>query len=140
MRVYLYDLELVVVLVAVAHGQSLLPVAGMRIERVAEVVMAAVGVRVGLNPEGLAEDTPTAFVQVPPAAEPSAPELFRARFVIPGGKERVLELAWRDGRREIDRDTEIAVEIFCEHLGDAFDLLKAATAGARPSARPGPTA
>ncbi|MDB4979601.1 MAG: glycosyl transferase family 4 [Myxococcales bacterium] len=90
----------------------------------AVTIFGAVGVRVGLNVEGLAENTPTAFVRVPPVAEPTAPELFRAPFVIPGGKERVLELAWRDGRREIDRDTEIAIDIFCEHLGEAFDVLK----------------
>ncbi len=90
----------------------------------AVTIFGAVGARVGLNVEGLAEDTPAAFVQVPPAAEPAAPELFRAPFVIPGGKERVLELAWRDGRREIDRDTEIAIDLFCEHLGEAFDVLK----------------
>ena len=35
----------------------------------------------------------------------------------------MLELAWPDGRREVDRDTEIAIDIFCEHLGDALELL-----------------
>jgi UDP-GlcNAc:undecaprenyl-phosphate GlcNAc-1-phosphate transferase len=91
----------------------------------AVVIFGAVGVRVGASLESSADNTPTAFVQVPPPVEAGAPDLFRSRFVIPGGKERVLELAWRDGRREIDRDTEIAVDIFCEHLAEAFDILKA---------------
>jgi hypothetical protein len=45
---------------------------------------------------------------------------------VPGGKtsERVLELFWSDGRREIDRDTEIAIDMLCEFMGDAFELLK----------------
>jgi UDP-GlcNAc:undecaprenyl-phosphate GlcNAc-1-phosphate transferase len=55
------------------------------------------------------------------------------RFVVPGGKgsERVLELAWPDGRREVDRDTEIAIDIFCEHLGDALELLSSVPVGLR---------
>ena len=51
---------------------------------------------------------------------------FRSRFLVPGGKtpEYLLELAWQDGRQEIDRDTEIAIDIFCEYLGDAFETVK----------------
>jgi UDP-GlcNAc:undecaprenyl-phosphate GlcNAc-1-phosphate transferase len=65
-----------------------------------------------------------------------APALFQARFVIPGS-EHMLELGWLDGRREIDRDTEIAVDIFCESLADAFENVKSASsAAARPSTRP----
>ena len=101
----------------------------------AVAIFGAVGARVGLNVEGLAEDTPTAFVQAPPAAEATAPELFRARFVIPGGKERVLELAWRDGSREIDRDTEIAIDIFCEHLGESFDTLRTSADELKPATK-----
>lgn len=54
--------------------------------------------------------------------------VFRAQFVVPGGRasERVLELVWNDGRREIDRDTEIAIDLFCEYVGDAFEDLKSA--------------
>ena len=65
--------------------------------------------------------------------------LFRFRFTVPGGKatHRTLELGWSDGRAEIDRDIEIAAEIFCEHLGEALDL----TQERRPLQRPGaPTA
>jgi UDP-GlcNAc:undecaprenyl-phosphate/decaprenyl-phosphate GlcNAc-1-phosphate transferase len=54
-------------------------------------------------------------------------EPFRSRFAVPGGKiERSLELGWTDGRQEIDRDTEIAIDIFCEYLGDALELLRSA--------------
>jgi UDP-GlcNAc:undecaprenyl-phosphate GlcNAc-1-phosphate transferase len=53
------------------------------------------------------------------------------RFMVPGGKagETVLELAWADGRREVDRDTEIAIDIFCEHLGDALELASVVPVG-----------
>jgi UDP-GlcNAc:undecaprenyl-phosphate GlcNAc-1-phosphate transferase len=56
---------------------------------------------------------------------PAAGQLFRAQFSVPGAKplERVLELAWSDERKEIDRDTEIAVDIFCEYLADAIDAI-----------------
>jgi UDP-GlcNAc:undecaprenyl-phosphate GlcNAc-1-phosphate transferase len=68
--------------------------------------------------------------------------VFRAQFVVPvpGGKatEQLLELVWCDGRREVDRDTEIAVDILCAYLGDAFEAVKESGASATPS--PPPTA
>jgi hypothetical protein len=59
---------------------------------------------------------------------PGVPKLFRFRFTIPGSKNalRFLDLGWSDGREEMDRDTEIAAEVFCEHLGEALDLVKSA--------------
>jgi UDP-GlcNAc:undecaprenyl-phosphate/decaprenyl-phosphate GlcNAc-1-phosphate transferase len=95
----------------------------------AVAIFGAVGVRVGAADE-TADSTPTAFVQLPPPVDAGSADLFRARFVIPGGKERMLELVWHDGRREMDRDTEIAIDLFCEHLAEAFDVLKT-----RPSAQ-----
>ena len=67
---------------------------------------------------------------------------FRAQFVVPGGSssERVMELFWTDGRREIDRDTEIAIDMLCEYLGDAFDLLKTVPVAARTTADLAPRA
>jgi hypothetical protein len=63
-----------------------------------------------------------------------------SRFSVPTGKSSscVLELCWADGLSEIDRDTEIAVEIFCEYLGDALDLVRpvAAIARSRSSVEP----
>ncbi|HVV49928.1 MAG TPA: MraY family glycosyltransferase [Polyangia bacterium] len=57
----------------------------------------------------------------------AAARVFRVEFVVPGSKapERILALGWNDGRTAIDRDTEIAAEIFCEHLGEAVDMLRA---------------
>ena len=54
--------------------------------------------------------------------------LFQFQFLVPGNKtgERALVLGWTDGRTAVDRDTEIAAEIFCEHLGEALDLVKSA--------------
>jgi UDP-GlcNAc:undecaprenyl-phosphate GlcNAc-1-phosphate transferase len=52
--------------------------------------------------------------------------LFRLEFLVPGGRagERMLELGWTDGRRNLDRDTEIAVDILCEYLGDALETSR----------------
>jgi UDP-GlcNAc:undecaprenyl-phosphate GlcNAc-1-phosphate transferase len=65
--------------------------------------------------------TPTTFTH-----GPIDEEMLRVRFGVPGGKatERVLELGWADGRKEISRDTEIAVDIFCEYLGEALELSR----------------
>ena len=65
------------------------------------------------------------FVHGPSDDEVSTP-LFRLRFTVPGSKgtNRMLELGWSDGRGEIDRDIEIAAEIFCERLGEALDLTQ----------------
>jgi hypothetical protein len=38
----------------------------------------------------------------------------------------VLELGGADGRRTVDRDTEIAVEELCDHLSQAVARLVAA--------------
>jgi UDP-GlcNAc:undecaprenyl-phosphate GlcNAc-1-phosphate transferase len=96
----------------------------------ASAVFGAAYVRVGPSPE---------FSHSFDGLEASSGEPFQVQFVLPGS-ESVLELGWLDGRSEIDRDTEIAVDIFCEHLADAFDLLKAGTAASRLANRPGPTA
>jgi hypothetical protein len=60
------------------------------------------------------------------AADDGDIEATCGQFLVPGGKasERTLEVTWRDGRREIDRDTEIAVDIFCEYLANALDALQ----------------
>src|SRR5262249_34681684 len=59
-------------------------------------------------------------------ATPDGSAVARFRFSVPGGRtaERTLELGWTDGRQEIDRDTEIAVDIFCEYLGEALELTR----------------
>jgi UDP-GlcNAc:undecaprenyl-phosphate GlcNAc-1-phosphate transferase len=74
------------------------------------------------------QNTPTSFSHGFEDAAGGGAAPFQAQFVVPGGRasERILELGWRDGRHELDRDTEIAVDIFCEYLAEAFDLLKSA--------------
>jgi hypothetical protein len=71
--------------------------------------------------------TPLTFSHEPADdAQEGAAALFRFRFSVPGGRtdERSLELGWTDGRKELDRDTEIAAEIFCDHLGEALDSVR----------------
>ena len=75
----------------------------------------------------------------------TASNAFKAPFIVPvpGGKntEQVLEIFWRDGRREVDRDTEIADDILCEYLGDAFAAVKdQPTTAIQPAATAGPHA
>jgi UDP-GlcNAc:undecaprenyl-phosphate GlcNAc-1-phosphate transferase len=67
---------------------------------------------------------------------------FRFEFVIPGsrGVERTLVLGWTDGRTTVDRDTEIAAEIFCEHLGEALDLVRTNESAATRTSRAVPHA
>ncbi len=53
-------------------------------------------------------------------------KLFRARFILVGVKpdDGALEMAWDDGRKELDRDTEIAIELFCDYLAQACDRVR----------------
>jgi UDP-GlcNAc:undecaprenyl-phosphate GlcNAc-1-phosphate transferase len=82
-------------------------------------IFGAVTVRVGPRP---------AFSHEFERTEADQP--FEARFALPG-LTCTLELGWCDGRREIDRDTEIAVDIFCEHLAEALARLASSPAVAR---------
>jgi UDP-GlcNAc:undecaprenyl-phosphate/decaprenyl-phosphate GlcNAc-1-phosphate transferase len=51
--------------------------------------------------------------------------LFRARYGIlperPGDTH--IELGWDDGRTAIDRDTEIAIELLCDHVAAALERV-----------------
>ena len=53
--------------------------------------------------------------------------LLRARFSLLGERpdEGGIELGYGDGRRTVDRDTEIAVELLCEHLHAAVGRIGA---------------
>ena len=66
--------------------------------------------------------------------------MFGSQFPVPSSKRQgcQLELGWTDGRTEIDRDTEIAVDVFCEYLGDALDSAPALRSVTRlqPGAKP----
>jgi UDP-GlcNAc:undecaprenyl-phosphate GlcNAc-1-phosphate transferase len=59
-------------------------------------------------------------------------QVFEARFALPNSP-CTLELGWRDGRTEIDRDTEIAVDIFCEHLAEAVLRTTPAVVARQPA-------
>jgi UDP-GlcNAc:undecaprenyl-phosphate GlcNAc-1-phosphate transferase len=62
------------------------------------------------------------------------PEHPTVRFSVPSGKgsDLVLELRWPDERSEVDRDTEIAIDIFCEHLGDSLETWSSTAIASRP--------
>jgi len=53
--------------------------------------------------------------------------LLRARFSLLGERpdEGYVELGFGDGRRTVDRDTEIAVELLCEHVQAAVGRIGA---------------
>ncbi len=78
-----------------------------------------------VSPTSPTEAVPPPLSFGPESGEASG-DMFRHRFLVPSGKgtERSLELGWADGRQQIDRDTEIAVDIFCEYLGEALDGVK----------------
>jgi UDP-GlcNAc:undecaprenyl-phosphate GlcNAc-1-phosphate transferase len=104
-------------------------------------IFTASGVRLQVDTQGSEEGTPPASFAH--GFDSAGQDVFTARFSVPGGgrtADRVLELAWTDGRREIDRDTEIAIDIFCEYLGEAIELVRAPTIGLRAARRVGPHA
>jgi hypothetical protein len=58
--------------------------------------------------------------------DPTSGIFFRARFSLGGENEDegTLELGWRDGRSELDRDLEIAIELFCGFISEASDRIR----------------
>jgi UDP-GlcNAc:undecaprenyl-phosphate GlcNAc-1-phosphate transferase len=67
-----------------------------------------------------------------------APEsVLRARFSLLGERpdEGRLELGFTDGRRTVDRDTEIAVELLCEHVQAAVGRIAAKHEEEEPGGR-----
>jgi UDP-GlcNAc:undecaprenyl-phosphate GlcNAc-1-phosphate transferase len=72
---------------------------------------------IGLRLEG-GEERSQGFVA-------AAPDLLRARYGLlperPG--ESCLEIGWTDGRETVERDTEIAIELLCDHLSAALERL-----------------
>jgi hypothetical protein len=112
---------------------------GKRVERIRRldemwpIVIETVGLfgatsaRLVLEPAPGSDVPPTTFSHGPssePADEPS--NVFRYQFVVPAskGRDRTLELGWTDGRQHVDRDTEIAVDVFCEFLATGLDAVK----------------
>ena len=60
------------------------------------------------------------------------PELFRARYSLLGERpdEGSIDIGWTDGRAVVDRDTEIAIELLCEHVLAALNRIEGANAAA----------
>ena len=58
---------------------------------------------------------------------------FRARFGLVGIRrdEGHIEMVWHDARADLSRDIEIAIELFCDYVTDAYDRIRS-----RPSAGP----
>jgi hypothetical protein len=60
---------------------------------------------------------------------------FQARFGLTGTRpnEGHIELGWSDARTELDRDVEIAIELFCDYVIDAYDRIcsRPSTGGGR---------
>jgi len=83
--------------------------------------IGASAVALHLPDEG--QDAPNRFTD---GFDEAGPELFRARYgVLP---ERTgdthIELGWSNGRTSVDRDTEIAIELLCDHLSIALERLE----------------
>ncbi len=59
--------------------------------------------------------------------------LLRARYSLLRERpdEGTIELGWSDGRTAVDRDTEIGVELLCEHVLSAVQRLQVAADGDR---------
>jgi UDP-GlcNAc:undecaprenyl-phosphate GlcNAc-1-phosphate transferase len=107
----------------------------------AAALFGASGIRIDLGGGG-PEGTPTSFRRGFDDDYAGADGVFRAHFMVPGATaaDTGLELAWSDGRREIDRDTEIAIDMLCEYLGEAFEILKTLPVARIPQAGIGPHA
>jgi UDP-GlcNAc:undecaprenyl-phosphate GlcNAc-1-phosphate transferase len=98
---------------------------------------ASLNVRAGA---GRAAQTPTSLSYEMEGTNPSG--TFRFSFVVPGSRtvERTLDLGWNDGRREMDRDTEIAIDVFCEYLGEGLDAVRETVDSALAAPRAAPRA
>jgi UDP-GlcNAc:undecaprenyl-phosphate GlcNAc-1-phosphate transferase len=89
--------------------------------RIARVTLGAVAVALHLPREP--DYDPCELAE---GFDQAGPDLFRARYgLLP---ERVgdthLEFGWADGRSKVDRDTEIAIEVLCEHVSAALERMK----------------
>lgn len=80
----------------------------------------AIALHLPEEPDGI-ELLAAGFDEIPSTA-------FRARYGLfperPGDTH--IELGWDDGRTSIDRDTEIAVEIVCDHVAAAMERIASA--------------
>ncbi len=98
------------------------------IQRALRLGAKVVGASVAELEAGAASAAVTAFRE----ASAAEAEKLRAHFSLtgerPGAKHLIL--TWDDGRAEVDRDTEIAVEAICEQLSAALDRVPSGEAPA----------
>jgi UDP-GlcNAc:undecaprenyl-phosphate GlcNAc-1-phosphate transferase len=108
------------------------------VREVSSVFEASV-VRLELCGNGLAGDQSVVVFSNDPsrlddAAEENTPTPagFRARFGLVGirREEGHIELGWSDARTDLDRDIEIAIELFCDYVVDAYERIRSRS---RPS-------
>lgn len=94
-----------------------------------EVGAVAVSLSRRVAPDG--EEWTTLRFEVPDVANPSVHPAFASSLHVPAAKsaETLMEFTWKDGRSEMDRDEEIALEAFAQRAGEAFDRV--ATGGRR---------
>ncbi len=106
---------------------------------------ADVWVAVRMGGEALGARAAALHLAVPPADEDpyshgfdgaGGDDLLRARYALlperPGDTH--LEYGFDDGRTEIDRDTEIAIELLCDHVSTALERI--GRSGPSPAAAP----
>jgi UDP-GlcNAc:undecaprenyl-phosphate GlcNAc-1-phosphate transferase len=75
------------------------------------------------------ERTPSVFsfgYEESSESDEGARALFVAQFNLIGIKQDdgVVEFGWRDGRPGLDRDTEIAIELFCDYVAQAYERIR----------------
>ncbi len=68
----------------------------------------------------------------------AGPDLLRARYSLLGERpdDGAIELGWSDGRGAVERDTEIGVELLCEHVLSALQRLGVARDGVGEAGEP----
>jgi hypothetical protein len=59
---------------------------------------------------------------------------FQARFGLVGTRreEGNIQLAWHDARTALDRDMEIAIELFCDYVIGAYERVRSRVRPIRP--------
>jgi UDP-GlcNAc:undecaprenyl-phosphate GlcNAc-1-phosphate transferase len=74
------------------------------------------------------ERTRTVFSTSSPVIEDAPPStsFFRMRFGLIGVRcdEGFIELVWHDARSDLDRDIEIAIELFCDYVSDTYERVR----------------
>jgi hypothetical protein len=103
-------------------------------------IFGAAAVRLRIETFG-AQGAPIVYSQGFEVEGKDAAGLLVVKFAVPGGKvpDRTLELGWRGDLREIDRDTEVAIDVFCEHLGEAIEMAKGTAVAVGPPRPLGPS-